>query len=408
MAAEPMRIVLASPREPSGGSWLINCLLELGVRVNLKTAIDRVFRSVNNMREPAAMWEPADNGEWRLHPRAESLKKWLPILSTRETLRFREDVSVFYVQDLPRPEVQGAHSVLFVRDPRDAIQSFYQRVKPDQTLQTFVHFPHPETLLDAIAHWRLFVESWMARENIHVYRFEDYKSDAVALLTRIVADLGIRATSDEIAHAAHASSYEKARAAEERYRAQHPGDEEVAIRAGKVGEWKSSPELAELSREIEIRTSSVLERLGYKLHLPPSPPPIVDGLSQLRFLPVFAQMELPASWREAAAAGDPMQCPHLLPTLGHASTLDSRAIAAARLHTREARQLLDSLCEYASAWQQLQRSRVESLRAEFDNGSDFQMNRIRELARQMRAKRAQAVAAQASSTLETRDTEATR
>ena len=389
--SDARQIILASPREPSGGSWLINCLLELGIRVNMKTAIDRVRRSLNQMREPSAMWEPAGNGEWRLHARADSLRKWLPVLSRRETLRFREDLSVFYVQDLPHAEFQGTHSVLFLRDPRDAIQSYYQRIKPELSLQEYVRFPHPETLLDAVAHWRLFVESWLARDGIHAYRFEDYKADAVALLTRIVTDLGIGASAAEIERATFESSYERAKAAEARYRATHPGDDEVAMRAGRVGEWKNAPEQTALCREIEERAGSVLTRLGYELHQETVPAgTAIDGLSPLRFLSVFRNVELPPSMREAIAAAEPMKCPQLPGLLLHASAIDSKAIAQARLQTREARQLLDNLCEYAQGWQQHQRARIDTMRAQFDNGSAFQMSRIRELAKQLKARRAEA------------------
>jgi hypothetical protein len=384
----PIQILLASPREPSGGSWLINCLLELGIRVNMKTIVDRVWRSANSARSPAATWESADNGEWRLHPRADSLRKWLPVLSRRETLKFRDDVTVFYVQDLPRPEFQGARTVLFVRDPRDAIQSYYRRIRPGLSLQEFVRFPHPETLLDAITHWRLFVDGWLAREGIHLYRFEDYKLDDVALLTRIVKDLGLEASTADIERAAFESSYEKARAAEERYRAAHPGDDEIAMRAGRVGEWKDSSELVDLSREIETHAGSLLTRLGYPCRLPAAHSRATYAISQLRFLPAFEGIELPSAWREAASTADPMDCPFLSETLARAAKIDAHTISGARLHAREARQLLDSLCEYARAWQQHQQNRTDAIRAEFENGSNYQMMRIRELANRLKAKRA--------------------
>jgi hypothetical protein len=384
---EPLQILLASPREPSGGSWLINCLLELGIRVNFKPVLDRVWRSVNTMREPAAMWEPAGDGRWRLHPRADSLRKWLPILSRCETLRFRDDVAVFYVQDIARPDFTGQRSALFVRDPRDAIHSLYKRNRPDQSLDEFVRFPHPETLLDAIAQWRLFVESWLTRDGLQVYRFEDYKRDAVALLTRILDELGIAATAADIARAAAESSYEKARAAEEKYRAEHPGDDEVAMRAGRVGEWQDQPETQALSREIEARLHPLLARLGYRCETSLPAENLPEGLSQQHFLSAFKNLEVPDRWRAAAAAADPMTCPQLPDILARASRIDATTIARVRLQTREARQLLDSLSEYALAWQQQQRSRAEAVRNDFENGADYQMTRIRELASRLKARR---------------------
>lgn len=385
---DAVRIILASPREPSGGSWLINCLLELGVRVNLKTAVDRVFRSVNNMGAPEAMWRPTEDGGWRLHPRATSLQKWLPILSRRETLRFRDGISVFYVQDLPREEFRAAHSVFFVRDPRDAIQSYYRRIRPGMSLDEFVRFPHPETLLDAIEHWRLFAESWMARDDVHVYRFEDYKADAAALLTRITADIGIDATPEEISGAVFESSYEKARAAEERYRREHPGDDEIAMRAGRVGEWKESPDLSWLSQEIEERTAALLDRLGYAGGDAAARPNGVDSRRQLPRLGFFNQVQLPEAWRAATVnreAGASKDSKHLLDTLSRISHIDADAINRARYHTREARLLLDSCMELCEPRHQQEQSRLRAIRARFDNGSEYQMARIRDLANQVKA-----------------------
>jgi hypothetical protein len=330
------------------------------------------------------VWQPAPNGGWRLHPRAAALRKWLPFLSKRDTFDFRDDVKALYVQDAPRPDLAGARTALFVRDPRDAIPSFYRRIRPEMPMQEFVRFLHPETLLDAIAHWRMFVECWLARTGIYVYRFVDYKAAAVKLLTQIVGDLGLESSPEAIRQAAAESTYEKARAAEERYRAMYPADDEVAMRAGRVGEWKGSQEALELSREIETRTGPLLARLGYEFDVNIQTPSKIEGISQLRFLSFFEQIEIPSAKREAASA-DPMTCSLLPGVLNFASTIDAGVIRRARLHPREARALLDSLLEYSTAWQEHQRGRVAAVRAEFSDGSTYHLTRIRELVAGRRA-----------------------
>jgi hypothetical protein len=373
----PTALLLVSPREPSGGSWLINCLLELGVRVNFKPTIDRVWRSVSNPREPSAMWRQAPDGRWRLQPRAEALKKWLPILTVHETLSFIDDVEALYVQDLPTSAFQGQHTALFVRDPRDAIYSSYRRIQPEMTLDEFVRFPHPETLLDVVGHWQLFVESWLARDGVHVYRFEDYKAEAEGLLTRVVRDLHLQASPEDIARAAAASTFEKARAAEAHYRARHPGDSEIAIRAGQVGEWRTSQELRDLSREVERRVGSLLKRLGYELHANAGNTPVTHGLSQLRFLSIFDRIGLPEHLRGREA--DPTTCSALADILKFASTVDADRIRRVRLHAREARLLFDSLEEYVDAWNNHRRQRAAKNREQFADGADYHMTRIAEL-----------------------------
>jgi hypothetical protein len=255
----------------------------------------------------------------------------------------------------------------------------YRRVRPDMSLREFVRFPHPETLLDAIGHWRLFVESWLAREGTLAFRFEDYKADPAGTLSRIVRALGLQETKEAIARAASESSFAKARAAEERYRSAHPRDAELAMRAGEVGEWKRSPELLELAREIEGRAGPIMARLGYEPHGPSEPRHSLEGVSHLRFLSVFQERDLPPGLRETAAAADPMACPLLRDTLGLASTLDADAIRRARLQVHEARALLESVEEYAARWREHQARRIHAARADFADGGDYHLSRVREL-----------------------------
>ena len=383
-------ILLVSPREPSGGSWLVNCLLELGVRVNLKPAVDRAWRNLYSHRDPSDMWVAAPDGRWRLHPRTEELKKWLPILERQETLAFREDVEALYVQDLPRPEFSCDRVVLFLRDPRDAIHSLYRRIRPDMSLEEFLRFPHPETLLDAVGHWALFVKSWLGREHVYVYRFEDYKADATGLLTRNADDLGLEVPLEEITRAAAESSYEKARAAEERYRAEHPWDEEVAMRAGQVGEWINTREMRDLSTEIENRVGRVLTRLGYLVQADSGTERWREGVSQLSFLSVFERLDLPLDLRDQAAAANPLLCPQLPAILSFASMIDGQLIRRARLESGEARALLDSLQEFVSAWQDHQSRRAAAVRSEFEEGADYHLTRIRDLVSRRRVTRSTA------------------
>lgn len=372
-------ILLASPREPSGGSWLVNCLLELGVRVDIKPAIDRAWRGGKGTADASAVWQPAGEGRWRLHPRAEELKKWLPLLVRQETLSFRDDVRVLYVQDLPRPGLSADRTLLFLRDPRDAIHSLYRRVAPEMSLREFARFPQPETLLDAIDYWRLFVECWLARRDVLVYRFEDYKAGGVSLLARVAADLGLSVSNDDIERAALESTYEKARAAEELYRASHPGDEEIAMRAGRVGEWREADESLELSREIELRIGTLLRRLGYELEGAGEGGTEAWATSPIHLLAFFRGVDLPPPLLAAVRAVEPLSCPRLGQLLTLASSLDVDAIRRARLHPGDASVLLASLQEFAAAWAVHVSERLHAAAAQFEAGSAYHLARIRRL-----------------------------
>jgi hypothetical protein len=212
-----------------------------------------------------------------------------------------------------------------------------------------------------------------------LYRFEDYKADAEGLLTRIVRDLGLAVSPADVARAAAESTFEKARAAERRYRAAHPRDEQVAIRAGQVGEWRTATGPLELSREIERRLGPLLTALGYTVQTDQTAAPSTDGLSHLRFLAVFEQIDLPTELRARALATDPMQCPRLPELLRFASAVDADLLARARLHPAEARTLLDSLQEYVDAWRAYLGDRLSAARATFDDGAAYHLTRIREL-----------------------------
>jgi hypothetical protein len=169
-------ILLVSPREPSGVSWIINCLLELGIRVDLQPTADQIFGV--GMQPASAMWLPEPDGRWRLHPRASALQKWLPILSREETLTFRAAPPILHIQRLPRREESQQQIILFVRDPRDALHSLYRRTQPELSWNEYIHWPQAETLLGAIDYWRLFIECWSDFRSVFIGRFEDYKANA--------------------------------------------------------------------------------------------------------------------------------------------------------------------------------------------------------------------------------------
>ena len=94
------RILVASPVEPSGGSWLLNCFLELGIKVGHKPFVDNVWRGSHPRPDANHIWIAKDGG-FELNPKAASLTTFLPILARQTRFSFRDDVEVEYVQDFP-------------------------------------------------------------------------------------------------------------------------------------------------------------------------------------------------------------------------------------------------------------------------------------------------------------------
>jgi hypothetical protein len=388
----PRRLVFASPVEPSGASWLINCLLELGIQVDHKPVVDKVWRNATPRPPSSHMWQTLESGALVLNPKAEELRKWLPALSRSEGFRFRDDLAVEYVQDVATPAWLQTRAIFFVRDPRDALYSMYRRRPREQSLEEFLDFLHPVTLLDRVDQWALHAASWLAHPDVSVFRFEDYKRDAEGLLGEILAQLDIAADGGAIQRAAAASSFEQARAAEARYRREHPGDREVANRAGRVGDWLGQPDTRPLARRVQRQAGELLARLGYA---PAAAGVVADLAESLARVPdtgragVFEGTACVSRLR----AFDTLAVPEPVRAAGDAATVhasvrkvtrfaehaDRASLSRAGLAASEVRQLLDSLIEFLAGDAPALAQRLAQLRESFGDRSDYQFERMREL-----------------------------
>lgn len=375
---DPRRIVFASPIEPSGASWLVNCFLELGIRVIHRPAETKLWRK----GDPAASIWIDEGGSSRLAPRAAILGKWMPSLVHRDSFRFREDLVVDYRQDLPRLGEAQDDTLLFVRDPRDALYSMYRRRGPGMSFAEFCDFPNPETLLNRPDHWRLHVQCWQARAAQRVYRFEDYKADATALLRRILGDLGITASDAEIGAAVAASDSSQAKAAEAIYRARNPSDQEIANRAGTVGDWKNGDDATDAIEQIERRAGAVMQALGYTTGVPA---PVSVMPAQLACLKVFETIDLPAAFAERR--GDPLADPDMPALVSQIARLTPEALAAAKMSPVESRMFLDSMSEFQAALGARMGQHLDRLSRQLQDGEAAHLETLNALLREKRAAR---------------------
>jgi hypothetical protein len=326
---------------------LINCFLELGIKVSHKPVVDNVWRHIDPIPAPDHIWQRASGGGYRLHPKAQVLKQFLPVLSRVDVFRFDEDVEVEYVQDLPGSQHANHPVLLFVRDPRDSLYSMYRRLRPALDYESFLRFPNPDTLATRPTHWRLFIEAWAALAGENWFTFEEYKRDPAGLLHKVLQRAAVARGADEIERAVANSSFERARAAEQNYRTGAGGEWDVVNRAGRVGDWIDQAEARQASRVIERRAGSVMRRLGYGgfVHLPIDEP---DGDD------VFA-----------------FSC-----------EVDESMLRRSNLPTHRIRQLLHNLESMALAggWESV--GRIAELREHFGDGSEHQFAQLRDLLRQ--------------------------
>ena len=370
------RILVASPIEPSGASWLLNCFLELGIRIEHKPVVDRVWRGPAPSA-PDRMWVARDDGRVALNPRAGVLKKFLPALVRHEDFRFRDDVSVDYVQDFPAPRPDGGQRVLMVRDPRDAFYSSFRRTEPTLSFAEFLGFPNPATLLDRSAHWALFVASWLSLPNIDVVRFEDYKRDAEATLRAVLAKLALGYADRDIEAAVALSSFERAREAEQLVRDQYRFDRQLANRSGTVGEGRDHALVQASIPQIERETATMLHALGYDVQARTASDAFAAARLSTAFLTYFETVHLPEAVTRAKldmAASEPA----LSGLLSFTRRLDSGLLARTGLSPAESRLLIDSLQEFLRRHAAWQAEHLSSIRRAFEDGSDHFFRRIRD------------------------------
>lgn len=332
MATKPVKIYLISPREPSGATWLINCFLELGLKTYRETLGD--------------MWVPARGGGYTLNPVENHLKKWLPILSARETFDFRDDIEVEWAHQWPTRRHAGHRIIYFVRDPRDAIFSRYRRESPDLSFEEFLDFPDPQTLHDKIDTWSMFNELWLQQPDVRAFRFEDYKSDARKTLEAILAYVGLRVNEAVLTQALENSTFEKAAHAEKKYREDNPQDAQLINRASQVGGWKVSDDAACIAR-ITRQTAGLLERLGYEADQAVARNSYQPQAAVLGF---YRQLTAPADFWWGGRAGDATgglseSTDRLLRFVG---TLDDDRLRRSGLAPYEIHVLLRSLDEFAA------------------------------------------------------------
>jgi len=372
------RILVASPVEPSGGSWLLNCFLELGIRIGHKPVVDRIWRGSMPPPDPYHIWMARNDGACELNPKAGALKKFLPTLSSQACFRFRDDVDVEYVQDFPLPGADPVRTVLVVRDLRDAIYSMYRRTATELSFAEFLDFPNADTLLARPAHWALFVACWLAVPNVHVLRFEDYKRDAETTLYAVLSALGLHFTASEIARAVRLSSFERARDAERAVREQFPGDRQVANRSGKVGEGRTHPDVRPLITRMEQSAGPVMKALGYETEAPTSGDPFEAARVVMRFLSFFQRVRLPA---EMSAVPDAMPAADsvVFPLLRFAHRLDDELVRRAGLPSFEARALHDSLAELVVQHGGWLAGRLAAGRENYRDGSAYFFQRIKQM-----------------------------
>ena len=273
---EPIKYYLVSPKEPSGMTWLANCLLELGIKT---------YRSVYGGGDS---WIQ-DGSQWRLRPEESQLYRYLPILSRQSRFTFRDDIEVEWTHDWPLRAIhENVRVIFFTRDPRDAIYSGYKRQSDWIEYRDFVDHLDCDSLINKIDNWYLFHLLWLDLPGIRVYRFEDYKQDAGALLRRILEENNLPADADAIDRAVASSDYSQAAQAESQFLKTVQAVDRPVMRTGSAGAWTQRTDEGDIVACIEARSAGLMQRLGYSTQYDGATPP-PDLWPHLGLIPKFTK-----------------------------------------------------------------------------------------------------------------------
>jgi hypothetical protein len=205
-------IDLVSPEAPSGAGWLANCFIELGLPA---------WKPWN--ADDRAHWIDLGGHRYRHRLDGSPWSRVLPALTDGRELEFRagEAVRVHHVWPGVYPRTE--RTILFLRDPCDALHSAWHRRVRSGTIagdtdfgafcaSRFHHYPvsWADYLLLFLRVWRVALCDFGGI----VVSFEAYRRDAYATLAETLDRLAIRATAADIARAVEASSLARIREAE--------------------------------------------------------------------------------------------------------------------------------------------------------------------------------------------------
>jgi hypothetical protein len=259
----PQEFQIVSAPMPSGITWLVNVLLELGIKTS--------HQGLNNGDNH---WKTADNNEHQIIPTVREHLKWhLPILRNKDTFKFEDNLEVRWEHRLDFAS-KPIPTILFTRDGRDAVYSQYCRhyedkLSFDEFLKRQDIWPHhfPDMFgLPAAETWALFNLYWLEMAKItphRVVRFEDTKTNPLKAIQEVLQFLGVQRSRADMLDAIEASSSKKFKE-QERLAAQNSGE---ALRGnnrkGKPYEWKEHYNETQI-RAFEGLANEALYKLGYE------------------------------------------------------------------------------------------------------------------------------------------------
>lgn len=268
---------IVSPPLPTGVTWLVNVLLELGVRCT----------------SYGSSWLEGADGSYPVSPDKLRYLLWhLPALHRQQGFAFRPDAEVFWDHQLAYAQYPARKTILFARDLRDSAYSYACRQLnlPDvghEQLLSELHkprtwpdyFPHlfDLPLADTLGYFYLIWLTLIPERQLLVLRFEDCKADPLGQLRRVCAFLNLSFGEAELTRALQASELGRFQEIRRMMEAR-AGYTSSINRKGLPLEWKTlaATQSTEFHACFEGTARKALNLLGYEP--PPMPAPAAVAL----------------------------------------------------------------------------------------------------------------------------------
>ncbi|NKC13525.1 MAG: methyltransferase domain-containing protein [Gammaproteobacteria bacterium] len=213
------KALIASPRSPNGVTLVLNALLELGVRV---------FRT-----DRGPFWQDVDDTSVVTDHEYTDLLKHLPVFGRTREFWFKEDIAVEWSHRTQLDDLHEHHVILMTRDPRDALYSWWRRMKnAGFNAYGIVEAPAPfieyiqrgseylpgheglDRIDDHVLYYRTVLEHADQFKSFSVLRFEDVKSQPMASMLSVLAQLQLKRPLQAVREAIAASDVSVARKVE--------------------------------------------------------------------------------------------------------------------------------------------------------------------------------------------------
>lgn len=196
MPNDPRIIYFTSPYMPCGAFSLVNCLLEMGIKVSTYYRFheDWIF-----------------DGKYHYANAFSRFVSQIPAFTDNERYEFRDDVHVVWGHLLPHNHMYRNKVFMLTRDPRDGLPHEYLWEKKDWEISymEWLGWPHHETLLRNIDYWVLFHRLWQQHPDLATFRFEDKCKNNKRLMKRVLDFINVEVDEEVMEKALWRSSYKR-------------------------------------------------------------------------------------------------------------------------------------------------------------------------------------------------------